>query len=241
MLISQNLKEAIEGVLMKEVPLPDDWDKDIYSEKVPFKKRIEYAKNMATRLGGGSSRVAFEITYQGRKTVLKIAKNKKGIAQNQEEARVLSDGYIKSAFGEWILPIIDYDEENASGPTWIHVEYADKIKTDKQFRSILNLNGLSIPDFVYYVHNRNSPSNRNIRNVQHIEKKISEMSDDDQEKAWELVQVFNVLQNDYGIYLADFNHHGNWGIYKGHPVMIDIGLTPEVYTKYYQKTPASRF
>jgi len=38
---------------------------------------------MAKRLGGGSSRVAFLIDYQGRKTILKVAKNNKGLAQSQ--------------------------------------------------------------------------------------------------------------------------------------------------------------
>lgn len=235
MLIPEKLRETIEGVLIKEAPLPDEWDKDIYNEKVPFKRRIEYAKSMATRLGAGSSRVAFEIPYQGRKTVLKIAKNKKGIAQNEEEARVLSDVYIKSAFSEWILPIIDYDEENPGGPTWVHVEYADKIKSEKQFTEIFNLDGLSITDFVYYAEYVNNPSRWSATRIQNTEKQIRKLSDENQEKAWDLIQVLNVLQNDFGVYLADFNYRGNWGIYKGHPVMIDIGLTPEVYTKYYKR------
>ena len=72
----------IKELLLESPPLPEDWDKDIFNERVPFKTRIEYAKARAEQVGKGSSRVAFVIPYQGRKTVLKVALNAKGMAQN---------------------------------------------------------------------------------------------------------------------------------------------------------------
>ena len=79
--------------IITEVPLPSDWDDSQYKSHVPFAKRIRYAKARAKQVGVGSSRVAFVVPYQGRDTVLKIAKNKKGMAQNDYESQMFSDYY----------------------------------------------------------------------------------------------------------------------------------------------------
>lgn len=72
--------------ILNETPLPDDWDKGKFVKKDnSFKSIINYAKERAKRIGSGSSRVAFIVQYQGRETVLKIAKNNKGIYQNRQE------------------------------------------------------------------------------------------------------------------------------------------------------------
>jgi hypothetical protein len=65
------------------VPPPDSWDTGIF--KKSYKKQIDYALERAAKIGTGSSRVVFEIEYEGRPTVLKIAKNAKGLAQNEKE------------------------------------------------------------------------------------------------------------------------------------------------------------
>lgn len=84
-----------------ESPLPDDWDKSTFKKGIPFKKQLDYAIERAEKIGSGSSRVAFEIEYKGRPTILKIAKNAKGLAQNEEEASLLSEPYIP----EIVIPI----------------------------------------------------------------------------------------------------------------------------------------
>jgi hypothetical protein len=70
---------------------------------------IEYATAMSEKVGSGSSRVAFKIPYKGRDTVLKVAKNKKGIAQNKEEMQYLYDDYIQEM--GIVIPIIDHDSD----------------------------------------------------------------------------------------------------------------------------------
>ena len=67
--------------ILSEAPLPDDWDKSAYKSDKSFASQLRYAQERAKKIGAGSSRVAFEIEHQGRPTVLKIAKNKKGLAQ----------------------------------------------------------------------------------------------------------------------------------------------------------------
>ena len=72
--------------IISEAPLPPEWDKSVFTPNVAYKKRIDYAVERAHRLGRGSSRTAVEIMYEGRATVLKVAHNIKGMAQNAAEA-----------------------------------------------------------------------------------------------------------------------------------------------------------
>ena len=115
--------------LLLETPLPDDWDSNIFKTEIPFNVQLEYAKERVEEVGRGSSRVAFLILYEGRKTVLKIAMNHKGLAQNEAEAAILSDPLVKR-YGMFI-PLIDYDDSN-SQPTWIHTEYAKPVSSEAQ-------------------------------------------------------------------------------------------------------------
>ena len=47
-----------------------------------FANRIKYADNNLTRIGGGSGRIVYELNDT---KVLKLAKNQKGVAQNNVE------------------------------------------------------------------------------------------------------------------------------------------------------------
>jgi hypothetical protein len=118
--------------ILTEVPLPGDWDSSAYTKQKSFASRVKYATARAKKIGTGSSRVAFEIEYQGRPTILKIAKNKKGMAQNEYEISTLGDWYVKSL--NITIPIIDSDEIDEDNPTWLHTEKASKM-TPTVFKS----------------------------------------------------------------------------------------------------------
>ena len=83
--------EFITEQTLDEMPLPADWDPAQYQQGTSFKQRLAYSLERAKKLGAGSSRVAMTIEYQGRPTVLKIAKNNKGLAQNNVEADILGE------------------------------------------------------------------------------------------------------------------------------------------------------
>ena len=101
---------------LDEVPLPPDWDPAQMDMRQTFGNRLRYALDRARRIGGGSSRVVMTIEYQGRPTALKVAKNAKGLAQNEAEVEILADGYAGRL--PIVIPLIDFDRENPR-PTWI--------------------------------------------------------------------------------------------------------------------------
>lgn len=207
-----------------EAPLPDDWDDALFNERVPFAKRVRYAQERAKRAGSGSSRIAFVIPYEGRQTVLKVAKNAKGMAQNEVEASTLSDWYLQKL--GLVIPIIDYDEAN-SKPTWIHTEFATKAK-ESDFRKVTGAK--SLRELIAYAEQQ---SGRSRHQTNYDYSHIDEESD--------LVQALVDFVGNYThMPTGDLTRLANWGIYDNRPVIIDVGLDNEVMSNHYTpKKPAN--
>lgn len=203
-----------------ETPLPDDWDKKAFEPKTTFKSRMAYAIERAKKLGKGSSRTAFTIEYQGRETVLKVAHTKKGMAQNEAEAKILKSPEVVSL--GITIPMIDHDVNY----TWIHTEKAGVIG-QKQLCQILKTPDMD--EFVAYA----VYSNAGI-SVEHIKKSIkSKFSDDDFKIFESYIERIVKLHKLTGMIVGDLYTAANWGMYNGHPVVIDVGLTDDVYNNHY--------
>lgn len=201
---------------LSEAPLPDDWDKDVYNQPTTFKDMIAYAEERAEKVGTGSSRVAFAVPYQGRKTVLKIAKNTKGLHQNEEEARLLDDYYIDGL--GITIPLIDYDEEN-SQPTWIHTEYAERI-TESQLTKFF---GHPLSDILSNLDYRMNGGGAFGDKPEELPEEVHEN------------EYYSALEDmivNYGMAVGDFQRKANWGLYKGEPVIIDLGYHGSVIELY---------
>ena len=204
-----------------EAPLPDKWDKSKFKPR-SFKEMIDYAKLQAPKLGSGSSRVAFEVEYKGRPTVIKVAKNKKGIIQNIEEVNYLDDGFIGTL--DCVIPLIDYDEENGDhGITWIHTEKADKAKA-ADFVKETNVPLGDLVDYCYEISTgKKLPAfiNRNITGkiINHDSDLVSSLQD-----------LFAVAE---GLLPGDLCRIANWGKYDGRLVVIDLGFN-DISSRLYQ-------
>lgn len=211
MRISEILLEEDEPII--ETPLPSDWDQEQFNKGTTFKKMLAYAKERAEKIGKGSSRVAFTIPYNGRDTVLKIAMNRKGLAQNQAEAELLSDSYISSM--RIVIPMIDHDVQDGR-VSWIHTEKAQKI-SQKQLESYFG--NVPMQTVVGYVAYLIAGKRINIP---------EELQDSDYfHDLRDLIENFNLPP-------GDFTPAENWGLYKGEPVIIDLGFTNET-AKLYQR------
>jgi len=206
-----------------ETPIPDEWDKSVFNERIPFTQRVKYAKERATQIGTGSSRIAFVIKYNGRDTVLKVAKNKKGIAQNEYESSMLED-YLLSDY-KILIPLIDYDEENNS-PTWIHTELATKAKQSDFKRKY----GHSLDDIIDFVELYTGKGSRfRYSRGQSAEETFPEIDPEDP-----LIDGLIFLVGNYDFEASDLRRVANWGLYKGNLVIIDVGSSREVIKTYYR-------
>ena len=44
------------------------------------------------------------------------------------------------------------------------------------------------------------------------------------------------MANSFDVELADFSRPANWGIYKGQPVVVDVGFNSNVLNQYYRES-----
>lgn len=196
-----------------EMPIPKEWADNIFKQS--FKKIIEYANKNAKRIASGSSRTVFEIMYEGRPTVLKIAKNRKGLAQNYIEG----DWSLYKWYPDITVPLIDKDEEYDE-PRWLHIEKASKI-TETQFKS---LTGFDFKLFGKLLMNNQKTS------WMHDTPKGEGI---DEIKESELFNNIIDLAGNFDMPLGDFTRITNWGLYNNHPVLVDLGFTNSVRAEFY--------
>lgn len=216
--------------MIDEMPLPTDWDPQQYGPGSTFKARLAYALERAKKLGTGSSRVATTIEYQGRPTVLKIAKNQKGLAQNSVEADILSDGYA-SQLGI-LIPIIDYDEQNRE-PMWIHTEMATKA-SEKQLCNLMKCDNLSqLVNMAWAITGKKKYVGDYQSYVSHLQQKGK--SEQDIETMTDYANTLADLNSNFDVELGDFARAANWGLYKNKPVIVDVGFNSNVLNQYYKR------
>ena len=110
---------------------------DDFAQINSFAKRIAYCRErLGQHIGNGSSRTVYAIDDN---KVLKIAKNNKGIAQNEVEYNSAQDGYMGDLFSQ----IYEFDENNLQ---WIVCERARPARK----KDFLQLCGITYEKFCHY-------------------------------------------------------------------------------------------
>ena len=215
---------------LNEMPLPVDWEEGALGSGQTFKNRLQYALERAKKLGAGSSRVAFTIEFEGRPTVLKVAKNNKGIAQNAAELEVLNDGYLGRL--DIVIPLVDYDKKHPT-PLWIQTELAKKV-TAKRLAQLLHCTDFyEFLDCVYAIIQLRARPTVPSRLEQTKQRLLaSGKSEQDVELFGEYVDDVVRLLHDSSLDFADFRNPSNWGEYQGRPVIIDLGFNESVKQLY---------
>lgn len=201
--------------LLYEMPMPTDWDKDQFNNRTSFAKQLKYAMERAPKLGAGSSRVAFKIPFEGRETVLKIAKNQKGLIQNEHESGFAHDGLIQQL--EIMIPFIDYDEENEP-PRWIHTELAQPARQQDFIKAC----GGTLGDLM-------AAAGRILGQKDYAHYGNADKVDEDDK----LCSALFHLVGDYDLPFHEFSTIKNWGIYNGKPLIIDLGVSHDILSHHY--------
>ncbi len=176
-----------------------------------FAGRVKYISQKLEKIGAGSSRAAFLIDDN---TVLKLALNKKGLAQNNVESDVANMYDI-------VPEKIDADYDN---DTWLIVKRAKKLTSPKRFNEITGITWENfVAALVYELEGRRHG------------KKVPKP--DNMETLWEhefFSPVVDMAIN-YDMPIGDLLRLGSYGEINGKPVLLDSGLTQDVYQEYYKK------
>jgi hypothetical protein len=212
------IKKLLTEALMGE-DYPSDFSMDKFKTLSSFKDRIRYCQNTLQRISSGSSRIVYKIDDT---KVLKLAKNRKGLAQCEVEADYSKYKDINAVFAK----TFDYEENHL----WIEMELALPVK-ENDFQRII---GFSFKDYCAAINNYGNavttPSKRSYEMP--IDKLIVA-------RMWEDEFVFDMFQyiGNYDIPVGDLKRLNSYGIVKRDGadaiVLIDFGITQGVNSSYY--------
>jgi hypothetical protein len=172
-----------------------------------YTARKKYAERNLKHLSSGSSRIVY-LTKE--KTVIKLAKNERGDAQNKAEATPKK----KSKYINKIL-------SHASNYSWIQTPFLKKM-TVKQFKK---MTGIDFDDFGEAIHYA-------LRTIASDKMKEPDCYEDikDIEFFKEIVEVGK--KND--LMPGDLSRTSSWLTDGDHPILGDAGLTKKIFKKYYK-------
>ena len=172
-----------------------------------YQARKKYAEKNLKHLSSGSARIVYKAPDG---TIIKLAKNDKGIAQNKAEA----NPKMKSKF---LNEIIDYSKNYA----WIQTHFLKKIKVG----DFKEMTGLDFNDFGY--------------NISYGLKTVSGNTDDkpssfDEVSKSDIYKEMCRIGKKFKIMPGDIVRISSWGTKDGDPILIDAGLTKDVFEKFYE-------
>lgn len=197
---------------LSETPLdPNSGDFDIHQldSMSSFRQRINYCTQYLEKIGQGSSRIVFKLND---KTVLKLAKNQKGIEQNSFEADIDSDIVTK---------VFDHDKLC----TWVESELAKRISKSR-FKQLTTFDINEVYSYLF-----------NYYNEQRGKKHKIDINPDlyDRLDSSDFVIDLCVLMTNNDLAVGDLGRISSYGEINGHIMLVDYGASDDIMSSYYSK------
>jgi hypothetical protein len=169
--------------------------------------RKKYAERNLKHLSSGSSRLVY---LTDGKTIVKLAKNDKGLAQNKAEANPkMKSKYLNKILG------------HAKDYVWIETKFLEKINA-KEFEKMTGLKFKDFGDAIEYgLKNVSESSEKKPKGFEEIEKS-------------DIYKELKRLGSKFKLMPGDLSRISSWGTIDGNPVLIDAGLTQKVYEDFYE-------
>jgi len=178
------------------------------AELETYQDRKKYAEKNLKHLSSGSSRIVYKAPDG---TIIKLAKNDKGIAQNKAEANLK----MKSKF---LNKIIGFSKNYA----WIQTHFLEKIQVG-DFKEMTGLDFNDFGDSISY----------GLKNVSGASDKKKPDSFDKISKS-DIYKQMCEIGKKFKLMPGDLSRISSWGTKDGCPVLIDAGLTKDVYEDFYE-------
>lgn len=201
---------------------PPGWDIEKFKTLKSFSQRVKYCNEHLQKMSQGSSRIVYKIDEE---KVLKLAKNKKGIAQNEVE----SDGFLLRSYADIIAKVFNVDENRL----WLEMELAKKL-TPSRFKALTGFSIKSLNDYLLWINFQTHPhpymkSDYYKERILKPELEVIENS--------EFVNDITGMIADMDMPVGDLGRLSSYGevIRDGNPkvVIIDAGLNRRVFQDFY--------
>ena len=212
------LSNILKEVLSEEYP--KEFSMEQFNSINSYRGKIKYVQSLLPRISSGSSRIVYKIDDE---KVLKLAKNKKGLAQNEVEGT--PDWYRDSM--ELFAKVFDVDDKNYF---WIEMELAKKVSRS-QFKKLTGFTIEEISDLMFYCYSRSNQGHQTKLKDPELEKRAYE-EDSFYMKLEEFIGNYDVNPLDFG----KLNSYGEV-VRNGVPtiVIIDYGLSNDVWKNHYKR------
>lgn len=200
---------------------PLTWNIEVFKNLKSFAKRVAYCNQHLQRISSGSSRIVYKIDEE---KVLKLAKNRKGLAQNEVEISAGNDYYLD----DLVATVFESDPRNL----WVEMELASKV-SKQIFERIVNVDFDEYCQALRYYHSEVT-GYRGPRGP--YDEKPENM-----DALWENEFVSRMLDyiGNYSPPVGDLCALSTYGVVqrngKEQIVMVDFGLNQNVYDSYYNK------
>ena len=214
--------------VVTEMSYPVSFSFDEFKRISSYNGKMRYCETHLQKMASGSARVVYKIDET---KVLKLAKNNKGIAQNETEYGLSNDYYRSSILAQ----TFDFDEESSY---WIEMELARKVKPN-DFKQVIGYPINFIKFFINEIAGEYSnkggyyerpPEYLFLMNLFYVE-------DMEDFKNWEWFNELADYLRNYRIPSGNITRISSWGLVnrngKDNLVVIDFGLTDDVYNSYY--------
>jgi hypothetical protein len=216
--VQQEMHNKLIENLMDE-DYPSSFDMEHFKSLRKYSERVKYCDQHLQKISSGSARIVYIIDNE---KVLKLAKNEKGVAQCEVEIQWGNDSY----FGGILAKTLDSHPDGL----WVEMELARKVKKG-DFKTLA---GFNFDDLNTYLRNAEQQM-KGRRPMFSIDQNVQEAMEQN-EFVVELVDLMNSMDAPAG----DMTKLNSYGIVKrnGHDtiVLIDFGLTNDVYSDYYDRT-----
>jgi mRNA-degrading endonuclease RelE of RelBE toxin-antitoxin system len=201
-----------------EEEYPKTWDIEYFKSLKSFRKRMEYCNQNLRRISSGSSRIVYQIDDE---KVLKLARNRKGLSQNEVEIEYSSYYDISDI----VAKVFDSDENNL----WVEMELARKV-TPKIFQDVT---GVSFDEYCNAMKYHYGYAVKFKENMFHKPGNMEDMWEND------FVNTMMQFMVNYDIPFGDLCKLTTYGLVRRESgdsiVMIDYGLTEDVFNTHYNR------
>jgi len=208
------LTNILENIVSEDYP--QSFDMKFFKTLKSFASRKKYCDEHLKKIAQGSSRIVY---YIDNEKVLKLAKNKKGLAQNEIEIDYSNDYMLTDI----VAPVYDYHEDFL----WLEMALAKKVKKS-DFKRITGIDFEDFSDVLISV------------DSYHIRRGLRYKVDDflvDRVMSGEFTGgVYDYVAN-FDIPSGDMRKIDSYGLIKVNGkeqlAIIDYGLTTDVFKNYY--------
>lgn len=192
-----------------------------------YAARVRYCTNRLKKIGSGSARVVFAVDDE---KVLKVAKNQKGVAQNQEEMQDWRQNYY-----DCFAKVYDASEDGI----FLEMQAARKAK-NSDFKRLTGYDFKVMEAWIDYT----ASLYRRAADLIYRDKSYDKLFDSEE---WdEGLQNYNLFASVHGYLcdtcldsVGDMKRLSSWGVVSENGeerlVLIDFGLSDEVFSNYYKR------